>query len=94
MTAPDTSMDAAIVELLYVPDCPLVERVRDMLRTCLPMAPRPVQVTECEGDYPSPTLLVDGMDVVTSAPPRREPCCRFDLPTCDQLLTALHATHP
>lgn len=95
MTTPDTGIATVIVELLHVPDCPLVDRVRDMLRACLPMAPRPVQVTEREGDYPSPTLLVGGMDVVTGAPPRREPCCRFDLPTPDQILTALHAaTHP
>jgi hypothetical protein len=88
VTAPVT------VELLHVPDCPLVDRVRDTLHDCLALANRPVQVSELEGDYPSPTLLIDGIDVVTGEPPRREPCCRFDLPTRDQILAALHAAHP
>ncbi|HEX4225702.1 MAG TPA: alkylmercury lyase [Pseudonocardiaceae bacterium] len=95
MTTSDAVADSVLVELLHVPDCPLVDRVRDMLRACLPMIPRLVQVTERGGNYPSPTLLVGGIDVVTGAPPQHVACCRFDLPTRDQILTALHATtHP
>jgi hypothetical protein len=80
-----------IVELLHVPDCPLVDQVRDTLHACMRLANRPVQVNELEGDYPSPSLLVNGIDVATGAPPLNEPCCRFDLPTRDQILTVLRA---
>jgi hypothetical protein len=87
MTPPDGP--AVIVELLHVPGCPLADQVRDTLHGCLPLEGRPVQVNEREGDYPSPTLLIDGIDVATGAAPPREPCCRLDLPTRDQILAAL-----
>lgn len=83
----------ASVRLLYVPDCPLADQVRRTLAECLPSARRPVRVEECEGDYPSPTLLIDGVDVVTGAPPRKEICCRLDLPTSDGIMTALNASN-
>ena len=78
------------VQLLHVPDCPLVSRVRDTLQVCLQRIGRPVRFEDLEGDYPSPTLLVDGIDVTTGAPPQTEICCRFDLPTGAQITAALN----
>jgi len=46
----------------------------------------PVLVEDLEGAYPSPTLLIGGID----ASPPREIYCRFDLPTCVQITTALN----
>jgi hypothetical protein len=46
-------------------------------------------IEEAEGDYPSPTLLVDGLDVVTGQPGGGAPRCRLDLPTREQIATAL-----
>lgn len=77
------------VQLLRVPDCPLVEQVRATLRECLRTTSIPVLVEELEGSYPSPTLLVDGVDVVTGTAPSHEACCRLDLPTRTQILDAL-----
>lgn len=81
------------VQLLHVPDCPLVEEVRGTLRQALARAGGEVRIEELEGDYPSPTLLVDGIDVVTGQPVARYRACRLDLPTEDQVVAALTEVH-
>jgi hypothetical protein len=78
------------VQLLHVPDCPLTGRVRDALYDCIRHVGFSVRVEELEGAYPSPTLVVDGIDVATGARPSREICCRLDVPTCAQIVTALN----
>ncbi|MGH3968096.1 MAG: alkylmercury lyase [Mycobacterium sp.] len=78
------------VQLLHVPDCPLMGRLRHTLDDCLRHVGFAVRVEELEGSCPSPTLVIDGIDVATGAPPSREICCRFDLPTCAQIATALN----
>jgi hypothetical protein len=78
------------VQLLHVADCPLVSRLRDTLDDCLQHVRFAVRVEDLEGAYPSPTLLIDGIDVATGNPPRREICCRFDLPSSAQIATALN----
>jgi hypothetical protein len=78
------------VQLLHVADCPLVGRLRDVLDDCLQHVRFAVRVEDLEGAYPSPTLLIDGIDVATGAAPPREICCRFDLPTCAQVASALN----
>ncbi|WP_285486562.1 alkylmercury lyase [Amycolatopsis taiwanensis] len=82
------------VQLLRVPDCPLVEQVRATLQECLLQSPIPVVVEELEGPYPSPTLLIDGVDVATGKAPSRDACCRLDLPTRTQILDALQRSRP
>lgn len=78
------------VELLRVPDCPLAARVHALLHRCLDEAGIPAVVQDLEGRYPSPTLLIDGVDVVTGKAPSPGACCRLDLPTRRQVLDALH----
>jgi hypothetical protein len=85
----DPAQPPVRVQLLHGPDCPLVSVVREALDDCLRRIGFPVRVEELEGAYPSPTLLIEGIDVATGAPPRREICCRFDLPTCVQITSAL-----
>jgi hypothetical protein len=77
------------IQVLHVPDCPLVGEVRARLRDCLGKARIAVEVEDREGAYPSPTLLIDGLDVATGGPAASGTCCRLDLPTSDQILTAL-----
>jgi hypothetical protein len=77
------------IELMYVPACPLVDRVRAMVRECLEDAGIKAVVHEREGAYPSPTLLVDGADVVTGEPISGPACCRLELPTPGQIRSAL-----
>ncbi|HET8615824.1 MAG TPA: hypothetical protein VFL94_09890 [Actinomycetales bacterium] len=41
------------------------------------------------GDYPSPTLVLDGVDVLTGQPVHGGPCCRLDLPSSEQIRDAV-----
>jgi hypothetical protein len=79
---------AVRIQLLHVPDCPLVDRVRATLRTSLAKTTLRVTIDEIEGPYPSPTLLIDGHDV-TGRIASPEPSCRLDLPTEEQIVAAL-----
>ena len=79
------------VRILHVPDCPLVERLRGEVESALAEVAPDCKLSLVEGDYPSPTLLVDGMDVTTGAPVSGEPRCRLDLPTSRQIRHALSA---
>lgn len=80
---------AAAIELLTVPGCPNADRVRSDLSRALDLLHLEVRVVEHIGDHPSPTVLVDGSDVVTGRPPASGAQCRLDVPTFQQLLTAL-----
>jgi hypothetical protein len=77
------------VRLLHVPECPLADRVRDTLRESIADSGLAVRVEDVEGPFPSPTLLVGGVDVVTGGTPATEPCCRLDLPSRAQIRAAL-----
>lgn len=77
------------VELWHVPDCPLIDQVRATLLECLAHTGIDVPVHERQGAYPSPTLVIDGFDVATGAAPADGVCCRLDLPTHEQIHTAL-----
>jgi hypothetical protein len=77
-----------IVELRSVPDCPNLEPVRRELFAALAELGLRVDVREVVGDYPSPSVLVNGADVMGGA--RDGPaCCRLDLPNRERIRTAL-----
>lgn len=77
------------VLILQVPDCPLVEQLRDLVNDCLAALSDPRNVETTVGDYPSPTLIIGGLDVATGRPVDDRTCCRLDLPSRDQVLVAL-----
>jgi hypothetical protein len=80
------------IQILHVPDCPLVVRVRETVRQALARSNLHAEVVELVGAYPSPTLLIDGHDVTGRPPPAdQQACaaCRLDLPTEQQVLAAL-----
>ncbi|WP_211260485.1 alkylmercury lyase [Amycolatopsis jejuensis] len=77
------------VELLTVPDCPNAAPARLLLRDCLAEAGLDAQVIERIGDYPSPTILVDGVDVMTPESRAEGARCRLDVPTRARVLAAL-----
>lgn len=78
------------VELLLAPDCPLADAARATVERCIDQLGLAAQVVERVGDYPSPTLLVDGVDVMNdiSGVPQSQ-ACRLDVPTESRVLTAL-----
>lgn len=78
------------IQLLYVPDCPLVESARSILKKSLAETHVDAVVEELVGDYSSPTILIGGFDVTgRSREPENQASCRLDLPTHEQILVAL-----
>jgi hypothetical protein len=76
--------------ILHVPDCPLVGRVRTDVETALVSVGASAVIEEVEGPYPSPTLLIDGIEV-TGRALGTGPACRLDLPTTKQIVSAITA---
>lgn len=76
------------VQLYVDSDCVLADRVRSDLLACLVEAQLDWPVTEYrDTDRVSPTLLVDGADVLDPLPRGRG--CRLELPTRSQIRAAL-----
>lgn len=78
-----------VIRLLQVPDCPLVDEVRAMVRESARALGVDVSVIDVVGDHPSPTVVIDGKDVVTGCAPAGDASCRLEVPTAAQLSTAL-----
>lgn len=76
------------VELLSVPNCPHVNHARDLLRSCMKELDISLGFEESQGDYPSPSILVDGVDVMGD-PGYRAASCRLDVPTRAAIIKAL-----
>jgi hypothetical protein len=79
-----------IVELRSVPDCPNLEAARSTLAACLAEAGLTVPIIERVGDYPSPSILINGIDV-TGADPGGPPACVLRPPTAAQIRAALRS---
>ena len=47
------------IELRYFAGCPRAETARQLLQACLKKLAIDVPIEEKEGDYPSPTVLID-----------------------------------
>lgn len=80
------------VQLLQVPDCPLVEGVRESVRKSARTLGIEVDITDIVGEHPSPTVVIDGRDVVAGHPPTGDASCRLDRPTAEQIAAALRRT--
>jgi len=76
------------IELLHVSGCPHVDAARALLNECLTELLVDVAVEDREGAYASPTILVDGVDVM-GTPAFQAAACRLDVPTKEKLLIAL-----
>ncbi|WP_346536322.1 alkylmercury lyase family protein [Micromonospora sp. DPT] len=79
-----------VVELRSLPECPNLGSARQELRAALADVGLPLgMATEVVGDYPSPSILVNGVDVMggTGDGPA---ACRLDLPTGERIRAALH----
>lgn len=76
------------IEILHTPDCPHLDQARALLRSCLAELQLETPIRDREGDFPSPTILVDGVDVMGRTDIQGA-MCRLDLPTRDRVLAAL-----
>lgn len=79
------------VQVLQVPDCPLVDELLTLIQNAEAETGVQVDVHVLVGDHPSPTLVIDGVDVATGSPIATTACCRLDLPTHEQIAAALTA---
>jgi hypothetical protein len=90
------------VELVYFTGCPNVPPMRELLRRCLAQIGVSEEVFEINTDTAtvpesyrqlgSPTVLVDGVDVLGNHSGGAE-SCRLQLPTEAQLMAALGGRH-
>jgi hypothetical protein len=83
--------DKVRIELRYVSGCANVDAARSLLRACLGELGLEANVTEVEGDFPSPTIRVNGADVM-GAVNSEGAFCRLDVPTRERLMAALEMT--
>jgi hypothetical protein len=90
-----SEMDATMkIELLHVAGCPHLEKARRLLQSCLDdLGLRNIGFEEREGDFSSPTITVNGADVMgTSGTDTAS--CRLDLPTRERVIAALRGCAP
>ena len=82
------------IELFTSPGCPNADAARTLLHDCLVRLGIHAPIVDRVGHYPSPTVLVDGIDVMRSqeAGAPTGDACRLDLPTPQRVLDALRAS--
>jgi hypothetical protein len=85
-----TALRGVRIQILHVPDCPLVDGVRRTLERCLSTTDLDVHVEELEGHYPSPTVIINGVDP-TGRPAPSGASCRLDVPIEEQIIAALNS---
>jgi len=80
------------VELLHYEGCPLAPAAHRLVRQCLIALGLPDPVLVRVGDCSSPTVLVNGTDVMRPAAElSTASMCRIDVPTRERVLAALEA---
>ncbi|WP_162462124.1 alkylmercury lyase family protein [Mycolicibacterium sp. CBMA 234] len=83
------------IEVLTSPGCPNAAAARQTVTDCLAELGMDVPIVDRVGRYPSPTVLVDGVDVMRpEAGAPTGDACRLDLPTPQRVLDALRARTP
>ena len=78
------------IELLTSPGCPNADTARALVNDCLAALHIDAPIVDRVGRYPSPTVLVNGVDVMR--PEGGAPfgdACRLDLPTRQRVLATL-----
>ena len=80
----------AYIELLTSPGCPNAAGVRATIADCLATLGSDAPIIDRVGRYPSPTVLVGGVDVMRpESGVQIGDACRLDLPTPQRILDAL-----
>jgi hypothetical protein len=78
------------IELLTSPGCPNVAAAKEAITKALTALRIDASIVDRVGQYPSPTVLIDGVDVMRpeSGAPVGD-ACRLDLPTPQRVYDAL-----
>lgn len=84
--------DAIRVEVLHHDGCPMFARALELVRACVHELAVDAVVTERVARYPSPTVLVEGRDVMGVPGGGLDgDACRLDVPTWTRVVEALRA---
>ena len=83
------------IELLTAPGCPHAAVAKETITDCLTELGLDLPIIALVGRYSSPTVLIDGVDVMRAeaAAPIGD-ACRLDLPTPQRVLEALRNHRP
>lgn len=76
------------IEFLYFDGCARAPAARGLLDRCLEKLGLTIAVDARTWDGPSPTIRINGVDVMAVPPPHVR-ACRLDIPTEEGLLDAL-----
>ncbi len=78
------------IEILTSPGCPNAAAAKDVITKALTALHIDASIIDRVGSYPSPTVLIDGVDVMRPeiGAPVGE-VCRLDLPTPQRVFDAL-----
>jgi len=76
------------IAILYHSGCPHARPAIELVHRCATRLGMEIAIVEREGDHASPTVLVDGRDVMGHTP-RPGRSCRLDVPTETRVLAAL-----
>ena len=79
------------IELLTAPGCPHAATAKKSLTACLATVGIEAMIIERVGRFPSPTILIDGIDVMGRQGVSSGDMCRLDLPTPQRIREALGA---
>jgi hypothetical protein len=83
------------IELLSAPGCPHAGAAKETITACLTALGIDEPIIDRVDRYPSPTVVVDGVDVMRpEAGAPTGDACRLDLPTPQRVLNALRANGP
>jgi len=82
------------IELLTAPGCPHAATAKKSLTACLATVGMEAMIIERVGRFPSPTILIDGVDVMGRQRALSGDMCRLDLPTPQRICEALRAHKP
>lgn len=82
------------IELLSSPGCPNASAAREVLEWALNTLGIDTPIVERVGALPSPTVLINGTDVMRPGQPQPGQYCRLDLPSPERVLAALREAKP
>lgn len=77
------------IEFLSHSGCPNAAAAREVLSECLSALDIHAPVTDRVGDFPSPSILINGIDAMRPGARLAGRSCRLDLPTPEVVLAAL-----
>ncbi|MFB9386494.1 alkylmercury lyase [Pseudonocardia petroleophila] len=84
--------EAVRVEVLHHEGCPLFASALELVRDCVREEGVDAVISERVARYPSPTVLVDGRDVMGDPRDATDvDACRLDVPTRERVADALRS---